>query len=106
MLFRSGTFSEPYTDEDMVEIKAKVPMIEIEEYVLSFVSITKGKGTIETRFCGYDICHNEKDVIEAFAYNAEADKENPPHSVFCAKGAGYTVHYTRAKESMHLEIIK
>ena len=43
------------------------------------------------------------DWVEKLGYDPEADLENPPDSVFCAHGAGFTVKWHQVKEYMHLE---
>ena len=57
-------------------------------------------------FCtlkGYDICHNQEEVVAALGYDPEADVENPADSVFCAHGAGYVVPWDQVEEYMHIE---
>ena len=65
---------------------------------------SRGLGRMTVRFDGYDICHNPEEVIARRAYDAGADKENDADSVFCAKGAGFAVHWDKADEWMHCEV--
>ena len=55
---------------------------------------TSGRGHLYLEFAGYAACHDAERVIEAAAYEPEADLPNTPDSVFCAHGAGYTVNGT------------
>ncbi|ROR27262.1 hypothetical protein EDD66_107176 [Mobilisporobacter senegalensis] len=52
-------------------------------------------------FDGYDICENEKEVIEQIGYEKEKDTVNTSWSVFCAKGTSFTVPWYEAENYMH-----
>ena len=58
-----------------------------------------------TTLNGYDICHNEEEIIEASGYDPDRDLENPCGSVFCSHGAGYNVAWNEVPEHMHLESV-
>lgn len=45
----------------------------------------------------------QNEVIEAAAYDPEADLLNPTGSVFCAHGAGFIVEWDKVHEYMHVE---
>ena len=64
---------------------------------------TRGQGRLFLEPAGYDLCHNEQEIIEAIGYDCAGDTENPTGSVFCAHGAGYTVSWDQVKEHMHVE---
>ncbi|MNI99346.1 hypothetical protein D3C73_1584030 [compost metagenome] len=51
---------------------------------------------------GYDRCHNAGEVIERTGYRREADPLYTSSSIFCAKGAGYSVPWDDAEGKMHL----
>jgi len=53
-------------------------------------------------FAGYDRCHNEQEVIERIGYRKDADPLYTSSSIFCAKGAGYSVPWDQAEALMHL----
>jgi small GTP-binding protein len=96
-----GNFSAPENIEDKVIIKGKVPVSTFMNYSTELVAFTGGKGTINMFFTGYDICHNENEVVEKIGYNKNIDTTYTSSSVFCSKGQGYTVPWDEAKESMH-----
>ena len=70
-------------------------------YPLEFVSFTKGKGSISLLFDGYDICHNEEEIIKEKNYDKNADIEYTSTSIFCSKGQSYLVEGKNAREYMH-----
>ena len=55
-------------------------------------------------FAGYAACHDAERVIEAAAYEPEADLPNTPDSVFCSHGAGYTVKWYDVPAAAHVKI--
>lgn len=70
-------------------------------YGLEFQSFTKGKGTLSLVFDGYDLCHNEDEVIDKIDYNKNADIEYTSTSIFCSKGQSYLVEGESARAAMH-----
>src|SRR5699024_1495284 len=64
---------------------------------------TRVQGRLLLEPAGYDLVHNEQEIIEAIGYDCAGDTENPTGSVFCAHGAGYTVSWDQVKEHMHVE---
>ena len=100
----SGTFDAPETDETGVHVKGRAPVSELMDYAQELAAYSRGLGRMTVRFDGYDICHNPEEVIARRAYDAGADKENDADSVFCAKGAGFAVHWDKADEWMHCEV--
>jgi small GTP-binding protein len=100
-----GTF-EPYeVNGDIVVITGKGPVKTFMDYSSEIVAFTKGKGTINLSFYGYDICHNEKEVIEEFNYDKNSDIEYTSTSIFCSKGQGYLVTWDKVNDEMHCDII-
>jgi len=71
------------------------------EYPTTLASFTQGKGRISLQFAGYNKCHNEQEVIDRIGYDKDADPEYTSSSIFCAKGAGYSVDWKVAEEMMH-----
>lgn len=96
-----GDFEPPETRENKVTIRGRGPVATFMNYSMELVSFTKGKGSINLFFDGYDICHNESEVIENSGYNKNADPEYTSNSIFCAKGAGFTVEAGKVEEYMH-----
>jgi len=97
-----GKFSEPLVEGETCYIDALVPVATFMDYPIEFLSITKGRGQIHLQVAGYEYAHNEKEVIEAVGYDSEADRKYPAGSIFCAKGAGFTVPWDEADGYMHL----
>ena len=68
------------------------------------ISYTHGSGRLFCTSDGYEPCHNAEDVASAAGYDPECDVANPPHSVFCAHGAGFTVHWSEVDSYKHLDV--
>jgi len=84
-------------------LKGVVPAAELGDYADQLSAYTQGRGRLQLSLKGYAPCHNTDTVVEAAAYDPEADLENTPDSVFCAHGAGFTVKWHRVHEYMHLD---
>ena len=98
-----GTPEAPESREGTAILEGRVPAGEIRDYASQLSAYTQGLGRLSLSLRGYEPCHNARQVIEAAAYDPEADLENTPDSVFCSHGAGHTVKWDRVKEFMHLE---
>lgn len=96
-----GSFDAPHIDADGVTLAGRGPVATFMQYAQELTAFSKGRGRLATRFDGYEPCHNAQKVIESIAYDAGADKQNDVNSVFCAKGAGFVVHWSKADEWMH-----
>lgn len=97
----NGTFEPPETMENKAVIAGRGPVATFMNYSVELISFTKGKGSISLIFDGYDTCHNQAEVIEKSHYNKDADPEYTSNSIFCAKGAGFTVESDKVEEYMH-----
>ncbi|MBR3645311.1 MAG: TetM/TetW/TetO/TetS family tetracycline resistance ribosomal protection protein, partial [Lachnospiraceae bacterium] len=100
-----GVFEAPDIQEEEAVILGKCPVSTMRDYHMEVISYTRGTGHLTCTPCGYDICHNEEEIVEAVAYNPEADSDNPTGSVFCAHGAGFVVNWDKVKDYMHLESV-
>ena len=98
-----GSFSSPEPEGAMTVITGRAPVINMREYASEVTAYTKGMGRLTCTPGGYAPCHNGEEVIEAAGYDSEADLENPTGSVFCARGAGFTVAWDEVTDYMHLE---
>lgn len=98
-----GTFDPPETLLNKAIIKGRVPVATFMNYPIEFVSFTKGKGKINLVFQGYDICHNEEDVINKKEYNKNADIHYTSSSIFCSKGQAFVVAGENSEEYMHCD---
>ncbi|NFQ68141.1 GTP-binding protein [Clostridium sporogenes] len=96
-----GSFNPPETIHNKAIIKGRGPVATFMNYSVEFISFTKGKGKFNFVFDGYDICHNEKEVIEKIGYDKNADIEYTSTSIFCSKGQAFLVKYDEVEEYMH-----
>ena len=96
-----GSFDPPELADAQVRVTGRAPVAAMMHYPQELVAFTKGKGSMSTRFAGYALCHNAQEVIAARGYNPAHDTANPADSVFCAKGAGFTVPWNEAPRYMH-----
>jgi len=99
----SGTFEPIEMLENKVIINGRGPVSTFMDYSMEVIAFTRGKGSINLIYDGYDLCHNSEEVIETKAYNKNADIEYTSTSVFCSHGQGYLVTWDRADEEMHIE---
>ncbi|WMJ80712.1 TetM/TetW/TetO/TetS family tetracycline resistance ribosomal protection protein [Clostridium sp. MB40-C1] len=97
----NGVFESPQTINNKAIIKGRGPISTFMNYSLEFTSFTKGKGKINFMFDGYDICHNEEEVIKKIAYDKNADIEYTSTSIFCSKGQAFLVKWDEVKNYMH-----
>ncbi|OBR93923.1 MULTISPECIES: translation factor GTPase family protein [Clostridium] len=96
-----GSFENPDNLNGEVIITGRGPVSTFMNYAVDFISFTKGRGKINFVLDGYDICHNEGEVIEKMGYDKNADIEYTSTSVFCSKGEPFLVKGDRAREYMH-----
>jgi len=99
----NARFTAPAARGELMAIEGTVPASELGDYALDVVAYTGGEGRLSTVFSGYEPCHDAEKVIEAAAYDPEADLPNILDSVFCSHGAGYTVKWFEAEEHMHVK---
>ncbi|MFC5651121.1 GTP-binding protein [Paenibacillus solisilvae] len=97
-----GQFEPPGTTDTHAVITGKVPVATFMNYSTELASFTHGRGIIHLVFGGYDLCHNEQEVISRKGYRKDADPLYSSSSIFCAKGHGYTVPWDEAEVKMHL----
>ena len=64
-------------------------------------ALTHGRGAAQWEAVGYVPCRDAEAVIAQTGYDPLADVENSPHSVFCAKGAGFVVQWDKVEEWAH-----
>ena len=101
---RFAEFEIEHSDTERTAICGRAPVSTLFDYTKEVISYTRGEGRIFCTSDGYEPCHNQDEVVESIGYNPEADLYNTPHSVFCAHGAGFTVHWREVDNYKHLEI--
>lgn len=99
-----GEFEVPDADDSGLHVRGRGPVSTLMDYTQELTVFTRGKGRLSVHFDGYEPCHNAEEVIANRGYDVGADRENSPDSVFCAKGAGFIVHWDKADEWMHCEV--
>lgn len=99
----NGTFNPPDTKLNKVTITGRGPVSTFMDYSAEILTFTKGKGSINLIFDGYDVCHNSEEVIERIGYNKNADIEYSSSSIFCSKGQGFVVPWDEVENYIHCE---
>lgn len=99
-----GSFDPPENDRDRVRITGTAPVASMMNYQRELTAFTRGRGSMASRFAGYAPCHNPEEVIRDRGYEPLRDVANTPDSVFCAKGAGFTVPWDEAPGHMHCRL--
>ena len=83
--------------------EGSVPASAAADYPADFTAAVHGAGHLELTFREYAPCLDPEPVIEAAAYDPDADTEQPSWSVFCSHGAGTPVPWDRVREYMHVD---
>jgi predicted RNA-binding protein with PIN domain len=92
------------SNEDFTLIIGRAPVSKLHDYTKDVIGYTRGNGRLSCTSDGYEPCHNVEEIISAVGYDPEADLQNPPHSVFCANGAGFVVPWNEVDDYKHLNI--
>ncbi|MBP3413330.1 MAG: TetM/TetW/TetO/TetS family tetracycline resistance ribosomal protection protein, partial [Oscillospiraceae bacterium] len=100
-----GEFDSPEEDGEHMILCGTAPVSEMQSYGAEVVSYTRGKGKLLCTAAGYAPCHNAAAVMEAAAYDPEADVINTPDSIFCSHGAGINIKWDKVPDHMHLESV-
>lgn len=99
----SGKFGTSMIEEETTVLTGSAPVSLMRGYQKEFTAYTGGRGRMAVSLKGYDICHNQEEVLAESTYDSEADLANPTGSVFCAHGAGFVVDWDEVEEYMHME---
>lgn len=98
-----GSFNLSESKGGFSVLNGRVPVATIKNYINEVRSFTKGQGSLSLSLDGYDVCHNEKEVVDELNYNPNSDLENPAGSVFCSHGAGFTVNWDQVNSYKHIK---
>ena len=101
---KSAEFEIEASDGVFTQIQGRAPVSELHGYMREVIAYTKGQGKLFCASDGYEPCHNSEEIVRACGYDPEADLANPPHSVFCAQGAGFTVLWQDVEQYKHLDV--
>mgnify|MGYP003290454272 CR=1 FL=1 len=97
-----GSFSPPEIDGEIAITRGRAPARFLGDYAEELITGSGGRASLALSFDGYEPCADAEEIAREIAYNPEADLENTPDSVFCAKGAGFNVKWYDAEKYMHL----
>lgn len=86
----------------MAVLTGRAPVSAMRNYQKELLAYTGGRGRLECRLTGYDVCHNAQEIVEAIDYDPLNDMRHTPDSVFCAHGAGFVVPWNEVEEHMHV----
>ncbi len=100
---RHAEFEVEASDEEMTTLVGRAPVATLLDYTREVISYTRGQGRLSCVSDGYEPCHNHDEIVTSVGYDPEADLENTPHSVFCAHGAGFVVHWREVDNYKHLD---
>jgi len=100
----SGTaeITENDISEGITVLCGKAPVSEMNGYIKEVTAYSKGLGHLTYSLSGYDLCHNEEEVLSHTAYNPDSDLHNPSSSVFCSHGAGTIIPWYEVADYMHI----
>jgi len=97
----NGVFLPLVTEGEFVVLTGRAPADLLTKYSEELINISGGKCHMLLKFDGYEKCDNQNVIVEELNYQPERDIENTPDSVFCAKGAGFTVKWYEVENYIH-----
>ena len=97
-----GTYKILATDEEISTLVGSAPVVNMRNYHQEVIAYTKGHGRLFVNLKGYAPCQNAEEIIEEIGYDSERDFDNPTGSIFCTKGAGFSVSWDEVENYMHL----
>lgn len=98
-----GNFDAPMIEDDMTVLTGIAPVVTMQNYQREVISYTRGHGKLFCTLKGYELCHNEDEIIAEKGYDSESDLDNPTGSVFCSHGAGFVVPWNEVPSYAHVE---
>lgn len=100
---RCAEFAMEASDETTATLCGRGPASTLHDYPKELTAFTRGGGRMYCTPDGYAPCHNQEEIVAAVGYDPAADLRNPPHSVFCAGGAGFVVPWNEVEQYKHLD---
>lgn len=98
-----GKCDAPLIEGENAVLTGLAPVSTMRDYQANVSAYTRGLGSLFCTLHGFDICHNEEEVILEKQYNPEEDVAYPTGSVFCAHGAGFIVPWNQVFDYMHMD---
>lgn len=99
----SAKFTEPIIEDGVAKIEGTAPAVTMMDYSENIAKYTGGKGNIILKNGGYDLCHNQNEVMSDMMYDPELDVQNTGDSVFCSHGSGVLVPWYDVDQYMSSE---
>ncbi|HEY4567131.1 MAG TPA: translation factor GTPase family protein [Savagea sp.] len=99
----AGQLNDPVQKEHAIEITGEAPVATFARYADQFASLTSGKGTLSLDFSHYAPCHNDEEVIASIGYDRTKDPQFTSSSMFCTKGAGFSVPSSEVASMIHID---
>ena len=96
---RAKTEPPEYMDDEIL-ITGEAVFSLLNGYQTEFAAVTHGRGALVWQLSHYEPCADQERIVEETGYRPLADE--PADSVFCAKGAGFTVAWDKVREYAHL----
>lgn len=90
-------------ENHIVILTGRAPVSSINGYVRDVAAYSKGLGELTFSISGYDLCHNEEEVLSNNHYDPDKDVKNPSSSVFCSHGAGTVIPWYEVDDYKHIE---
>ena len=85
---------------DEIFIRGEAVFALLNGYQTEFAAVTHGRGALTWQLDHYEPCADQEKIVEERGYRPLADE--PADSVFCAKGAGFTVAWDKVRDFAHL----
>lgn len=98
-----GTVEPPESGAELTCLSGRAPVAGLRDYGRQVAAYTRGRGRLSCAAGGYEVCHNQEEVVQTLGYEAERDVENPADSVFCDHGAGVIVKWDEVRSRMHVD---
>ena len=93
--------SAPEFDDATVRLRGYAPYALFHSFQEQFPRLTHGTGSLRIWQDHEAVCPEQDRIVRETAYAPLAD--DTPDSVFCAHGAGFTVHWDHVREWAHVE---
>ena len=99
----NGETDPPEAAGEETVLTGAAPVAALRDYAREVAAYTRGRGRLLCTLSGYRPCADGAAVAAASGYDPERDVDNPPDSVFCAHGGGYTVKWDQVAANAHVE---
>ena len=86
--------------DDEIYVRGEAVFSLLNGYQTEFAAVTHGRGALSWQLSHYEPCAEQDAIVSERGYNPLADE--PADSVFCAKGAGFTVAWDKVRDFAHL----